>query len=210
MATDPRCPECDEPVGTTATYCMHCDAEFDAPVDAGDTDSEIARGDTGTQTSDDTVDGAGTAESDRSVRTDLTTWEQRLSRWLGPDGWIDDSLTVLLAIGAGLVIGPLTIIVLALLRGSLWSLAVGFVVLNGSIAHLANQRTVYGTVRGGCFGISALLVVLPVGFIIWISENPLRQLNVFLAFELTVGFVVVPLVVVGTLVGRLRAKVEGE
>jgi hypothetical protein len=107
MATDPRCPECNEPVGTTASYCMHCDAQFDAPVDASDSDSETPTGGTDIPADDGSTDGTGTAESDRSVSTDLTTWEQRLSRWLGPDGWIDNSLTIVLAIGASFVIGPL-------------------------------------------------------------------------------------------------------
>ncbi|MFC6952644.1 hypothetical protein [Halorubellus litoreus] len=34
--SDPRCPECGEPVGLTSTYCMHCDAEFDSPANVGD------------------------------------------------------------------------------------------------------------------------------------------------------------------------------
>ena len=25
---DPRCPECGEPIGQTATYCMHCSADL--------------------------------------------------------------------------------------------------------------------------------------------------------------------------------------
>lgn len=37
-AADPRCPDCDGPVGITAEHCMHCGATFRRPVDAeGDT-----------------------------------------------------------------------------------------------------------------------------------------------------------------------------
>lgn len=208
MVTDPRCPECDEPVGTTASYCMHCDAEFDAPVNAGNTDSETVTGHTETPADDSPTDDTEVEESSQPGNT-LTTWEQRLSGLLGPDGWVDNSLTIVIAMGAGFLIGPLVAIVLALLTGSFWSIAVGFVVLIGSTAFLANQRTVYGTVRGGCFGISGLLVVLPVGFIYWISDRPLTQLDVFLAFEFAVGLVAVPLVILGILAGRLRTKSEG-
>jgi len=38
-ADDPRCPACGDAVGVTATYCLHCGAEFDAvrlPFDALD------------------------------------------------------------------------------------------------------------------------------------------------------------------------------
>jgi hypothetical protein len=84
---------------------MHCDAEFDAPVGADD--GETLTDDTETQGSASPTVGTETAESDQSTETKLTTWEQRLSRWLGPDGWIDNSLTIVLAIGAGFVIGPL-------------------------------------------------------------------------------------------------------
>lgn len=34
MGSDPRCPACGEKVSATATWCMHCSADFDAPVDA--------------------------------------------------------------------------------------------------------------------------------------------------------------------------------
>lgn len=37
---DPRCPECGEPIGATATYCMHCSAELpmDDSADVSDAD----------------------------------------------------------------------------------------------------------------------------------------------------------------------------
>lgn len=39
MREDPRCPHCTEKVSATATWCMHCGRDFDAPVDAGDSRS---------------------------------------------------------------------------------------------------------------------------------------------------------------------------
>ena len=195
MASDPRCPECDSPVGMTSQYCMHCDAEFDSPV-ADDTDGNTP------------ADGEPADDGDaRSVSVDLTAWERRLAGWLGPDGWIDNSLTIVVAVAAGTVLGPLTAVVLGLLTGSLWSVAVGLGVWLGATASLANQRTVYGAVRGGCFGIAGLLLVLPVAFVLWVSERPLAQLDAFLAFELIVGLVVGPLLVVAILAGRLRRKI---
>ena len=210
MASDPRCPACGSPVGMTASYCMHCDADFDAPVGVDDTTGASAD-----DTSDDDTTGASADDiSDDDTgggdSATLTTWEQRFARWLGPDGWIDNSLTIVVAICVGLVAGPLTAIVLALFTGSLWSLAVGVVAWLGTTAHLANQRTVYGAVRGGCFGVAGLLVVLPVGFVLRVSENPLAQLDVLLAFELLAGTVAIALLVVGVIAGRLRKKITGE
>ena len=39
---DPHCPECGEPIGQTATYCMHCSADLTAEKDAADADSDGA------------------------------------------------------------------------------------------------------------------------------------------------------------------------
>ncbi len=201
MVTDPRCPECGDPVGGTARYCMHCDAEFDAPV-AGDSDERP-------RTEDDAADDGERTVGTGSVAADLTTWERRLSRWLGPDGWIDNSLTVVVAVVAGAVLGPLTTVVSVGLTGSLWSVAAGLVVLVGATAALANRRTVYGAVRGGCFAVAGLLALLPVSLLVGTSDRPLGRLDVFLASEFAVGLVAVPLVLVGVLAGRLRTKVVG-
>lgn len=38
MRPDPRCPHCNEKVSATASWCMHCGRDFEAPVDAGDAD----------------------------------------------------------------------------------------------------------------------------------------------------------------------------
>ncbi|MFC6864011.1 zinc ribbon domain-containing protein [Halomicroarcula sp. GCM10025817] len=48
MRPDPRCPHCNEKVSSTATWCMHCGADFEEPVDAGGSDlaSVLERGDT--------------------------------------------------------------------------------------------------------------------------------------------------------------------
>lgn len=46
MRTDPRCPSCDGKVSSAATWCMHCGADFEAPVDAnadGDGEMTVSR-----------------------------------------------------------------------------------------------------------------------------------------------------------------------
>jgi hypothetical protein len=37
---DPRCPECGEPIGQRATYCMHCSADLTDEQEAADTDDD--------------------------------------------------------------------------------------------------------------------------------------------------------------------------
>lgn len=45
-ADDPRCPECDEPIAATASYCMHCDADLpmDDSADVSDADDVTRSG----------------------------------------------------------------------------------------------------------------------------------------------------------------------
>ena len=38
--TDPRCPNCGEPIGRTATYCMHCSADLTEERAAADADDD--------------------------------------------------------------------------------------------------------------------------------------------------------------------------
>ncbi|MFC7026657.1 zinc ribbon domain-containing protein [Halomicroarcula sp. GCM10025324] len=38
MRSDPRCPHCNEKVSATASWCMHCGADFAEPVDANGND----------------------------------------------------------------------------------------------------------------------------------------------------------------------------
>lgn len=202
MTTEPRCPECDKSVGIRSSYCMHCGAEYESPVGV-ESDQDVID----TQESNDLTTETGDQDSRQSTRFELSTWEQRLRTWIGPDGWIDDSLTIVIAIGAGLLMGPLAGLIVAMATGSLWSLGIGVVVWLGATAYLANHRTVYGAVRGGCFGVAGLLFIVPIFFIYWVSESPLNKLDVFFSFELMVSLIGIPLLIIGVLSGRLQSKV---
>jgi hypothetical protein len=65
--TDPVCPECGDAVGSTSTYCMHCDAEFDAPIDA----SEFTGG---SATTDQTGGADGWGGTDQGALEDDGDW----------------------------------------------------------------------------------------------------------------------------------------
>ncbi|MEF8775472.1 MAG: hypothetical protein V5A43_03085 [Haloarculaceae archaeon] len=72
-ADDPRCPACGEPIGATATYCMHCSADLgmDDSADVTDADDVTYRGGPTT--------GEGTSGSDASEEGLLATLRALLS-----------------------------------------------------------------------------------------------------------------------------------
>jgi hypothetical protein len=79
--SDPVCPECGEAVGSTSTYCMHCDADFDAPIDA----SEFAGG---SATTDQTADADDWGGSDQGALEDDGDWgDSDAAVTEHPSGW---------------------------------------------------------------------------------------------------------------------------
>jgi len=234
MAEDPRCPECAEPVGVRATYCMHCGAEFDHPagvddevIGTGDSESDAVDeitdvftdeggdanagspdvadvasggGDTGQQT--DTAGSSGTANPD------LSGWEARVGGWLAPDSLLDDSLTVVVAVVAGLFIGPLAGGVLGIATGSPWAVAVGLVAWIGSTVYLGRRRTVFGAVYYASLAVAGLVVLLPVAALIGGSGPLTDRFVTFLGSEVVAGVFALPIYAVGRVIGRFRADGE--
>lgn len=92
-ADDPHCPECGGVIGMTAAYCMHCSADLTEERERVDVDNDEDRNDTSSpsptsRASDPTKD---TAASDGPL--------------LDPDGLLDNSLTVVVGIIGGFIIG---------------------------------------------------------------------------------------------------------
>ena len=144
---DPRCPECGEPVGTTATYCMHCSADLTGrgPVDGADgeppTDTEDVSGDPGT-----VGDTNGPDTGDGSL--------------LDPDGLADNSLTVAVGVVGGFVVGLVGTLVLAFLTGGFLGL-LGLPLWVVATAYLVTRRTVQEAVSKAAYGVAAVLVLVP-------------------------------------------------
>lgn len=136
---DPRCPECGEPIGQTATYCMHCSADL-----SGRAATEGTAQSTGTGT------GTGTSTTDAAGEGQL----------LDPEGLLDNSLTVVVGIVGGLVIGIVATITLAFLTASGLAL-LGVVAWLVSTAYLARQRTVQGAVSKAAYGVALVLLLVP-------------------------------------------------
>ncbi|WP_254839509.1 zinc-ribbon domain-containing protein [Natronomonas marina] len=203
---DPHCPECGEPIGQTATYCMHCSADLTEEQDAADADGD---GDwdtsgTGEETSgwDDagTEDQAGDGTDGESApeptygRTDEGGTESGTAtddtagaaadtadgggdagaddQLLDPDGFVDNTLTVLVGIGGGIVVGIVGTIVIAVLTGSGWGLLLGVVAWLGSTAYLVRQRTVQGAVAKSGYAVAAVLLLIP-----FVAFSPLANVD---------------------------------
>ncbi|MFC7228527.1 zinc ribbon domain-containing protein [Salinirubellus salinus] len=133
---DPRCPDCGEPVGTTATYCMHCSADLS---DRGPIDAAAERSATG-PTSTDGRDG-----DDGPL--------------LDPDGAVDDSLTVVVGVVGGLVVGLVATFALLFFDAGLALL--GVVVWVGATVYLVRRRTVQAAVSKAAYGVALVLLLVP-------------------------------------------------
>lgn len=86
---DPRCPACGEPIGATATYCMHCSTDLTELRDKADTDAD------------------GYWDSNRwgTVADVVDGFLPDQAGWFHPDGLIDNTLTVVVGAVGGLVVG---------------------------------------------------------------------------------------------------------
>jgi hypothetical protein len=145
-AKDPHCPECGEPIGQTATYCMHCSADLTDEQEAADTDQDEA------------WEQGGTAPT---VQQGDTAVEES-GQILDPDGFVDNTLTVLVGIAGGIVVGLVGTVVLVALTASPWALLFGLVAWLGATAHLVRRRTVQGAVARTGYTVAVVLLVVPV------------------------------------------------
>jgi len=239
---DPRCPECGEPIGQTATYCMHCSADLTAELEAADSDddgswdessggsggwssgkssdnseygtpsaidtetADVKTGSTGGgflaslgidgllesfsiggSGGDDSGPTGGTGESGASQHVAGATSSEEVTTGSGvdtgasragttgsgastgtsdqildPDGLVDNTLTVVVGILAGIFVGFVGTTVFLAVTGSIWGLLFGVVVWLGSTAHLVRQRTVQGAVSRGAYAVAIVLLLVPV------------------------------------------------
>jgi hypothetical protein len=155
---DPHCPECGEPIGQTATYCMHCSADLTAAREAADADDDGAWDQSETTATDQHSSDASTATSQSSSGGATATDEQLLD----PDGLVDNTLTVIVGIVGGIVVGIVGTVVLLLLTGSALSLVFGVAGWLGSTAYLVRRRTVQGAVAKSGYAVALVLLLVPV------------------------------------------------
>lgn len=147
---DPRCPECGGPTGADATYCIHCSAEFDP--------SEIV--DANEQPIDDADSTTGSQNPVSNVRT-ASGRSGTAEHPLDPDGAVDNTLTVIVGIIGGVVIGLLGLVVLIGTTGSGWSVPVGVLGWLLVTAYLVRRRYVLDAVAKSGYGIALTLLLVP-------------------------------------------------
>jgi len=158
---DPNCPECGEPIGQTATYCMHCSADLTAEQEAADTDGDEAWEQSTAEPGEDTaVESTGDVAGDHEYGSMDSGGDDQL---LDPDGIVDGTLTVLVGLGSGVVIGLIATIVLTILAGATGAL-LGVLVWLGSTAYLVRRRTVQGAVAKSGYAAAVVLLMLPLVF----------------------------------------------
>lgn len=139
---DPHCPECGEPIGQTATYCMHCSADLTDERAAADTDQ----------------DGAWESSASGPETATASTDDGAL---LAPDGFVDDTLTAVVGIVGGLVVGLVGTFQLLILTESAVVLPVGLVTWLGATAYLVRRRTVQEAVSKAAYALAVVFLAMP-------------------------------------------------
>lgn len=180
-SSDPRCPECGGPIGETAVYCMHCSADLTDEREAHDADDDgvwdsaepstasgTEAGQPGESVGADSSDSASTSVARPAEEVaaagstaEPATGESASDRLLDPDGIVDNTLTVVVGIVGGIVVGLMSTFELLLLTGSGWALPLGFVAWLGATSYLVRRRTVQGAVSASAYAVAAVLLIVP-------------------------------------------------
>jgi hypothetical protein len=163
--TDPRCPECDEPIGQTATYCMHCSADLSDEREAVEADELSWDG------TDESSAAVSVAESAGSI-ADAAGIGTEDGQVLDPDGIVDNTLTAVVGILGGIIVGIVGTSVLIALTESGWALLFGFVAWLGATAYLVRRRTVQGAISKTGYAVAFVLLLVPV-----IALSPVMQVD---------------------------------
>lgn len=156
----PRCPECGNSIGATATYCIHCSTDLTqhrARGDANDDgywDGRTRTSGAGRETTSRTERGGSGLDGDALPATDS-------GRWLDPSGIIDDALTVAVGIAGGLIVGVVGTVGLLLITANDWVVLGGAVAWIASTAHLVRQPTIVEAVQRTAFATAAVLLLVP-------------------------------------------------
>jgi hypothetical protein len=151
--TDPRCPECGEPIGQRATYCMHCSTDLTEERAAADVDEDGVW---------DQSETASATSGHTSADSGVATVEGESEQLLAPDGIVDNTLTVVVGVAGGVLVGVVGTIVLLAVTGSGWAVVLGLLAWLGSTAYLVRRRTVQGAVAKTGYAVAVVLLLTPV------------------------------------------------
>ena len=160
---DPHCPECGEPIGQTATYCMHCSADLSDEQAAADTNDDGAwdSGASGSSTAEESGEPEPTYDPLEDEGGNATVSTDAGGQLLDPDGIVDNTLTVVVGIVGGVVVGIVATITLAVMTESVWGFLLGIVAWLGSTGYLVRRRTVQGAVEKSGYAAAVVLLLIP-------------------------------------------------
>ena len=207
-AEDPHCPECGEPIGQTATYCMHCSADLSDEQAAADTNDDgawdEAAGAGSSDGSDDSGDSAPTYDPLEDEGGDATVSTDAGGQLLDPDGIVDNTLTVIVGVLGGIVVGIVATITLAIVTESLWGVLLGIVAWLGSTGYLVRRRTVQGAVEKSGYAAAVVLLLIPL-----VAFSPLASVEGGLAGRGTFFLVALVAVSVPAIIAAVVGWVAG-
>jgi hypothetical protein len=186
---------------------MHCGADF------GDEGAEAADADDVAPAADASAASAATSGGERHDGTDSAAADDGpgehgdlLDRLFHPEGFLDDSLTVVLGVVVGLVCGVVALIVVGASAGGGPGLLAALVAWIGVTGWLARQYSLFGAIRGGCYALAVALLALPVVGLSDATQGGTfgGRVLLFLVGEVVLGLLALPLVGIGYVAGRRR------
>jgi hypothetical protein len=179
----------------------------DRTTTATDVSSPDVGGKANSESESESGDGNGNRNGTGTGTSTMDSVVDGLRRGLGPDGFIDDSLTILVGLVAGVLIGVGALFVAVLVTESAWGVLVGVVVWLVSTVVVSRQRTVLGAFRLACYALAALLVLGPMSAFsptVGVDGGIGGRLVAFLVGEVAVAIPAGILVLVGVAAGRAR------
>ena len=91
---------------------------------------------------------------------------------LDPDGVVDNTLTVVVGVLGGIVVGIVATITLAIVTESLWGVLLGIVAWLGSTGYLVRRRTVQGAIEKSGYAAAVVLLLIPL-----VAFSPLASVD---------------------------------
>lgn len=201
---DPHCPECDEPVGATASFCLHCEAALD---DGGGT-VETTRIHFGTAeaapeaTGGTTVHGGGNVVESPSPERDDGSDERG---WFHFDSLAITAATAAVGVVAGLVVGGALVALVRMVTNGTWVLLVGAVAGVNTSLYATRARSAYRSVQRASVLAGGVVVVAPAFWYAAADGGLGVRVFLFAVIELVAVPIALLLVAFGRRVGEMAA-----
>ena len=197
---------------------MHCSADLSDEKAAADTNDDgtwdgTVGSDEGDPSANDNGDSAPTYDPLEDAGGDAAATTDTGGQVLDPDGIVDNTLTVVVGILGGIVVGIVATITLAIVTESLWGVLLGIVAWLGSTGYLVRRRTVQGAVEKSGYAAAVVLLLIPL-----VAFSPLASVeggltgrgSFFLAALVVVSVPAIIAAVVGWVAGRFAPDPPAE